>query len=133
VGTLTEPIRVMSQHPELVEQQSRLSAAAMAERVVSVKDLVIIDVRNPGEVENGAIAGAKLISLPALIKNLDGLDKNAPTIVYCAGGYRSSIASSLLKSHGFKDVSDLLGGFQAWQLAAGYSVTEVEKLFLKLS
>jgi glyoxylase-like metal-dependent hydrolase (beta-lactamase superfamily II)/rhodanese-related sulfurtransferase len=121
VGTLTEPIRVMSQHPELVEQQSRLSAAAMAERVVSVKDLVIVDVRNPGEVESGAIAGAKLISLPALIKNLDGLDKNAPTIVYCAGGYRSSIASSLLKSHGFKDVSDLLGGFQAWQLAAELS------------
>ena len=116
VGTLTEPIRVMSQHPELVEQQSRLSAAAMAERVESVKDLVIIDVRNPSEVENGAIAGAKLISLPALIKSLDGLDKNAPTIVYCAGGYRSSIASSLLKSHGFKDVSDLIGGYQAWQL-----------------
>ena len=121
VGSLTEPIRVMSQHPELVEQQSRLSAAAMAERVVSVKDLVIVDVRNPSEVENGAIAGAKLISLPALIKSLDGLDKNAPTIVYCAGGYRSSIASSLLKSHGFKDVSDLLGGFQAWQLAAQLS------------
>ena len=116
VGTLTEPIRVMSQHPELVEQQSRLSAAAMAERVVSVKDLVIIDVRNAGEVENGAIAGAKLISLQALIKSLDGLDKNAPTIVYCAGGYRSSIASSLLKSNGFKDVSDLIGGYQAWQL-----------------
>ena len=118
VGTLTEPIRVMAEHPELVEQQSRLSVAAMTERIADVKDLVIVDVRNPSEVENGAIAGAKLISLPALIKNLDGLDKNAPTIVYCAGGYRSSIASSLLKSNGFKDVSDLIGGFQAWQLFA---------------
>ena len=57
-----------------------------------------------------------MISLQALIKSLDGLDKDAPTIVYCAGGYRSSIASSLLKSHGFKDVSDLIGGYQAWQL-----------------
>jgi rhodanese-related sulfurtransferase len=35
-------------------------------------------------------------------------------VVNCAGGYRSSIASSLLKSHGFTDVSDLIGGYNAW-------------------
>ena len=46
--------------------------------------------------------------------NLDDLDRNAPTIVFCAGGYRSAIASSLLRSHGFTDVSDLVGGYSAW-------------------
>jgi rhodanese-related sulfurtransferase len=35
-------------------------------------------------------------------------------VVFCAGGYRSSIAASLLQSHGFSDVSDLLGGYNAW-------------------
>jgi rhodanese-related sulfurtransferase len=35
-------------------------------------------------------------------------------VVFCAGGYRSAIASSLLRSHGFSDVSDLLGGYTAW-------------------
>jgi rhodanese-related sulfurtransferase len=50
------------------------------------------------------------------------LDPAAPTVVFCAGGYRSAIASSLLRSLGFTDVSDLVGGFGAWsnhQKAAG--------------
>jgi rhodanese-related sulfurtransferase len=42
------------------------------------------------------------------------LDPAAPTVVFCAGGYRSAIASSLLRSLGFTDVSDLVGGYGAW-------------------
>mgnify|MGYP006141435581 FL=1 len=118
LGALADPIRVMAERPELVAQQSRLSAAAMAERIANVDGLVLIDVRNPGEVELGSIDGAKHVSLPALLRRIDEFDKNSPTIVFCAGGYRSSIASSLLKSHGFKDVSDLIGGYQAWQRPA---------------
>ena len=37
-----------------------------------------------------------------------------PTVVYCAGGYRSSMAASLLRKHRFDDVSDLRGGYNAW-------------------
>ena len=48
---------------------------------------------------------------------IDELDKNAPTVVFCAGGYRSAIASSLLRSHGFTDVSDIIGGYTAWSAA----------------
>ena len=68
---------------------------------------MLIDVRNPGEVALGTIAGARTISLPALLTSLDQLDQTAPTVVFCAGGYRSAIASSLMRSHGFTDVSDL--------------------------
>ena len=60
------------------------------------------------------IHGARNIPLPALLQTLDELDPSAPTVVFCAGGYRSSIASSLLRSHGFSDVSDLIGGYGAW-------------------
>ena len=70
--------------------------------------------RNPGEVEQGTIPGARPMSLASLLDGLDELDRNAPTVVYCAGGYRSSIAASLLRSHGFTDVSDLIGGYTAW-------------------
>jgi hydroxyacylglutathione hydrolase len=45
------------------------------------------------------------------------LDPSAPTVVYCAGGYRSSVAASLLRESGFEDVSDLIGGFDAWTQA----------------
>ena len=43
---------------------------------------------------------------------------DAPTVVYCAGGYRSSVAASVLRQAGFDDVSDILGGFGAWQESA---------------
>ncbi len=82
---------------------------------MAVPGLVLVDVRNAGEAALGAIPGARLISLPALLTAIDQLDPSAPTVVYCAGGYRSAIASSLLRSHGFTDVSDLLGGYTAWE------------------
>ena len=75
---------------------------------------MLIDVRNPGEVALGSIPGARHLPLPALLTSLDELDRDAPTVVFCAGGYRSAIASSLLRAHGFTDVSDLLGGYTAW-------------------
>ena len=45
------------------------------------------------------------------------LDPRKPTVVYCAGGYRSSVAASLLRQNGFADVSDVLGGYGAWEAA----------------
>ena len=114
LGTLAAPIETFLAHPELVEPLSRLSAATLTERIDSVHNLVVIDVRNPGEVALGAIAGARNVSLPTLLNAIGELDPRAPTVVYCAGGYRSSIAASLLRSHGFSDVSDLVGGYDAW-------------------
>ena len=58
--------------------------------------------------------GARNVSLPSLLDAIDELDASAPTVVYCAGGYRSAIAASLLRSRGFADVSDLVGGYSAW-------------------
>ncbi len=115
LGALDQPLDAMLAHPEHVERLSRLSATALAERMSAVRGLVLIDVRNPGEVAGGTIAGALTISLPALLNNIDQLDPTAPTVVFCAGGYRSAIASSLLRSHGFSDVSDVIGGYSAWQ------------------
>lgn len=118
LGALHDPLAAFTAHPEYVEQLSRLSASALEERMREVPDLVLVDIRNPGEVESGSIDGARFISLPALLKRIDELDRNAPTVVFCAGGYRSAIASSLLRSHGFRDVSDLIGGYTAWSTAA---------------
>ena len=115
LGALEHPVDTFVAHPELIEPLSRLSADALADRIRSVPDLVLIDVRNPAEVALGTIAGARAISLPALLTSLDQLDRTAPTVVFCAGGYRSAIASSLLRAHGFADVSDLVGGYTAWE------------------
>jgi rhodanese-related sulfurtransferase len=115
LGVLGDPLESFVDHPDHVEQLSRLSADTLAERLESVPGLVLIDVRNPGEVALGTIPGSRMISLPALLATIDQLDPTAPTVVYCAGGYRSAIAASLLRSHGFTDVSDLVGGYAAWE------------------
>ncbi len=114
IGALSNPVATFLAHPEHVEQLSRLSAEALAERLDTVANIALIDVRNPGEVALGAIPGARNIGLPELFRRLDDLDPRMPTVVYCAGGYRSAIASSLLRSKGFADVSDLIGGYTAW-------------------
>ena len=114
LGALAEPVRTFVEHPEVVERLSRLSAAELDARRADLPELVLIDVRNVGELEQGTIPGARHISLPALLPRLAELDPNAPTVVHCAGGYRSAIAASLLRAHGFRDVSDLIGGYTAW-------------------
>jgi hydroxyacylglutathione hydrolase len=117
LGALNDPMRVFFENPTVVEQQSRLSVEAFNERISSMSNVVLVDIRNPGEVELGSIPHARHISLPSLLKRIDELDKTSPLVVFCRGGYRSSIASSLLKSHGFTDVSDLIGGYTAWTAA----------------
>ncbi len=118
LGALSDPLASIMAHPEHVAVLSRLSAEALAARIESVPGLVLVDVRNPGEVALGTVLGARPISLPSLLTRIRELDPAAPTVVFCAGGYRSAIASSLLRSHGFSDVSDLLGGYTAWALRA---------------
>ncbi len=114
VGELADPHREFVANPESVEQSSRLTAAQLDSLRSEIADLVVVDVRNPGEVESGSIPGSVSIPVARLPERLNELEVNAPTVVYCAGGYRSSMAASLLRANGFQDVSDLLGGFSAW-------------------
>jgi hydroxyacylglutathione hydrolase len=51
------------------------------------------------------------------LNHLAELDPTRAVVVYCAGGYRSSVAASLLRAHGFDRVADILGGFDAWRSA----------------
>jgi len=43
------------------------------------------------------------------------LDREKLLVVHCKGGYRSSIATSLLRRAGFRDIANLIGGFDAWK------------------
>jgi rhodanese-related sulfurtransferase len=55
------------------------------------------------------------IPLAELRRRIDEVPTGGPVVVHCAGGWRSSVAASLLRQQGRDDVSDLLGGFAAWQ------------------
>jgi glyoxylase-like metal-dependent hydrolase (beta-lactamase superfamily II)/rhodanese-related sulfurtransferase len=115
IGALDQPYKVMFKQRHDVQVASRLTAGAFEDRRGAVPNLQVVDVRNPGEVEAGAIPGAVPIPVGQLVDRLGELDPTRPTVVYCAGGYRSSVAASVLRRHGFGDVSDIVGGYAAWQ------------------
>jgi rhodanese-related sulfurtransferase len=77
----------------------------------------VLDVRGPGEHAGGALPGALNICVTRLRTRLDELDPAKPVVLHCAGGYRSMAAASLLEARGFADVSDVLGGYAAWEAA----------------
>lgn len=119
IGALAEPQQTFLQRPELVARASRITATELDTVRLAHPGLQLVDVRNPGEVADGMLDGARHIPLAALLRRLDELDPVAPTVVYCAGGYRSSIAASTLRALGFQDVSDLVGGYGACVLTSG--------------
>ncbi len=78
---------------------------------------LMLDVRAPGEREQKRISGSVSMPLNHLGERLSELPTDRPLLVYCAGGYRSSIAASLLERHGFRQVSEIAGGIAAWEAA----------------
>lgn len=70
----------------------------------------IIDVRNPSEWNAGVLEGAELLPLSKLESHLKNLDKNQKYLIHCAGGYRSMMAASIMKKHGFLHVKNVRGG-----------------------
>ena len=114
IGYVTRPYETMAQYPDRVQIASRLTANDFEQRRRDVPDLQVIDVRNPGELEGGQVPGAIPIPMGQLTGRLGELDPAKPTVVYCSGGYRSSVAASVLRRAGFADVSDILGGYGAW-------------------
>ena len=91
----------------------------VAERVepdeLDRREMTVVDVRNPGERAQGAIPGSLAIPLADIPRRLAEIPVGLPVIVYCAGGWRSSVAASVLRAHGMADVADLVGGYAAWQ------------------
>jgi len=114
VGAVVDVERLLAERPELAERATRLAAAEFASWRDALPEVQVVDVRNPGEQEAGVVPGAIRLPLAGLLDRLGELDPTLPTVVYCAGGYRSSIAASLLRAHGFAQVGDLQGGFAAW-------------------
>lgn len=75
----------------------------------------VVDVRNPGERANGTIPDSLHIPLAELPRRMDEIPGDRPAIIQCGSGWRSSVAASLLSAQGRDDISDLLGGYSAWQ------------------
>jgi len=103
--------------PELVAFTERLSVQFAAELLSSSEPPLTIDVRAPRERAQKHIENSLRMPLNHLVENSKTLPNDRPLLDYCAGGYRSSIAASLLKRGGFVSVGELAGGIAAWEAA----------------
>jgi hydroxyacylglutathione hydrolase len=116
-GYLKGGLHSLESRPELVAFTERLGGQFAAELLSSSQPPLAIDVRAPRERDQKYIAGSLGIPLNHLTENLDKLPKDRPLLVYCAGGYRSSIAASLLQRSGFDSVGEIAGGIAGWEAA----------------
>jgi hydroxyacylglutathione hydrolase len=90
-------------------------------RIAEGADLQVVDVRRPGEYNNGHAPGAVNVTLAHLDEEASQLEANRPTAVICQSGYRSSAATGILARRGFKNVFNVVGGTSAW-INAGYGI-----------
>ena len=112
--------------PDLIASTTRLSPELAAERLAGSAPPIAIDVRTPSERSQKWIDGTTSGPLSsfggtdrAVVNGvLNGVPHDRPVIVFCAGGYRSSIAASLLQRDGFTNVSEIAGGLTAWEAAS---------------
>ena len=85
-------------------------------QILMNQDVQLIDVRTSEEYSKGFIEDAQNIDYNStdFADKISKLDKNKPVLLYCAMGGRSSKASKVFKSQGFKKIYDLKGGFLSW-------------------
>ena len=100
-----------------ITSTDRLSPQTAADRITSANPPVVIDIRTPRERAEKSIQGSLHRPLNSLREGLPDVARDTAIIVHCAGGYRSSIAASLLQRDGFTNVSELAGGIAAWEAA----------------
>ena len=101
--------------PELVVQHERITPETLQALLKGDDPPVVLDVRGPGERDQGHIEGSLHIPLGELPRRISEVPREHPIVTQCATGYRSAIAASVLQQHGIDRVTDLDGGFAAWQ------------------
>src|SRR5712691_354714 len=88
-----------------------------AEARIAEPGTVVLDVREPDEYEQGALPDAVHIPRGQLESQVEHriADRDAPIVVYCAGGTRSAFAAKTLSDLGYTDVVSMVGGFNKWK------------------
>jgi hydroxyacylglutathione hydrolase len=116
-GYLAGGMQQLEDAPELVGRVDRLTAGSLHEELASPAPPLLIDVRTPREWSEAHIDSAVNVPLSRLADRLHELPADRSLVVYCAGGYRSAIAVSLMRREGRRGVANLVGGIGAWESA----------------
>ena len=103
--------------PDIVWPTDRISAPMVAEELAGTDAPLLLDVRNPREFAAKHIPGSVNIPLNHLQERMAEIPRYRRIAVHCAGGYRSSIAASILHQYGITHLIEIAGGLAAWDAA----------------
>lgn len=121
LGYLPDGMAALSERPDLVWPTERTGVLIAAEELESAQPPLLLDVRAPGEWVMKHISGSINIPLNHLQERMEEVPRDRRIAVHCAGGYRSSVAVSILHQHGITNLIEIAGGLAAWD-AAGLPV-----------
>ncbi|HTP20079.1 MAG TPA: rhodanese-like domain-containing protein [Solirubrobacteraceae bacterium] len=114
-GYLNGAMQQLEDAPELVGRVERITAGSVAEQLRAPDPPLLLDVRTAREYGDAHVDGAVNVPLSQLADCLGELPSDRAIVVYCASGYRSAIAVSMLRREGLARVANLVGGLAAWQ------------------
>jgi len=97
------------------ESPPEITVPELKKKLESGETLLLLDVREPEEFEMGHIKGCVLLPLGQLPLSFGELDPKTPIIIYCKSGIRSAYATTFLRSQGYQDVRNLIGGYIEWK------------------
>jgi hydroxyacylglutathione hydrolase len=106
-----------------VDSIESITAEELAARREKNPDLKVLDVRKPGEYESEHINNVPNLPLDYINDHLSSINKAETNYIHCAGGYRSMIFASILKSRGYENVVDIKGGFKAIKDSQQFDLT----------
>jgi len=112
LGYLKGGVKAWKEAGKEIDSVKSIPATEFASDIKS-GDLTVLDVRKPSEFQSEHVEDAQNFPLDYINDNFDELDKNQTYHVHCAGGYRSMIAASIMKSRGVHNLVDIAGGFKA--------------------
>jgi rhodanese-related sulfurtransferase len=116
-GYLRNGMGALADRQDLVWSTERVSPPMLAEELTSEKPPLVIDIRTPREWSAGHLSDSINLPLSQLQQRLQEVPRDRRIAVHCAGGYRSSIAVSILNLYGITNLSELAGGITAWEAA----------------
>ncbi|MGJ5820239.1 rhodanese-like domain-containing protein [Paludibaculum fermentans] len=117
-GYLEGGMAALADRPDLVWPTERVSAPSVADELASLDPPLLLDVRNPREWAAKHIDGSLNVPLNHLQQRLSEIPRDRRIAVHCAGGYRSSIAASILHQNGITLLIEMAGGLAAWEAAS---------------
>jgi hydroxyacylglutathione hydrolase len=116
-GYLQGGMESLAARPDLVWPTERVSALMLAEELAGGDPPLVLDIRNPREWAARHIDGSVNIPLNHLQERIGEIPQDRRIAVHCAGGYRSSIAASILHQYGLTHLIEMAGGLAAWEAA----------------